>query len=489
MEIFELESYILESCKFLGIHLKPEQPHTYFVQIPSKLENEFSGMKDFFITFEKSPDPKLTYITFESFFTQKIAKLVAEKNDGISSGIIHFKIDQSMTKLKALFTQCQISVEKRSTEQVDYILIWFKTTIKGIMIDEYLKGLKFDIKSKKIEELAGDVNEIMAGISEELIGGYDELQLDQYFEEIMQHAKKGAEQYLERKQLETLDTLNLEVKRINDYYDMLEADNQLAETSKGKDPQAEIELLKKERAALIEQQKSKYKLNFDETVIEPVAILMLRESTETAVSKVVSPHGEVNIRLSGKEALSIRCEVTNEGNGPFTITSDNKIAKTDKVFNCIPCSRLLDIHQKKACHVCNEAVCNDCKITSAVSGKVLCSKHVIECPSCLHSAGSNEQHLCSNCELFYCNKCNPTNICVACSSLKPVSGITPQIQIILNNMVIKSSAKKYDYAEKGNRIMLLGKGMLFKDFFVVFDKKENKIVHSQQFGLFNKKKQ
>jgi hypothetical protein len=49
-------------------------------------------------------------------------------------------------------------------------------------------------------------------------------------------------------------------------------------------------------------------------------------------------------------------------------------------------------------------------------------------------------------------------------------------------------SKKFEYAEKGNRIALLGKGLLFKEFFVIYDKKEDRVVEIQEFGLFNKRK-
>ncbi|TCS75741.1 hypothetical protein EDD64_106119 [Effusibacillus lacus] len=158
------------------------------------------------------------------------------------------------------------------------------------------------------------------------------------------------------------------------------------------------------------------------------------------------------------------------------------------ILHCSSCSQLFDYYKKSHCKVCSDSLCTDCRTISSISNVSLCSKHVQQCETCLESAAVDEYHLCTQCNQFCCTRCNPDKICSLCSSLKPVAGITPQINKILSLVGGKVSSKKFEYAEKGNRIALLGKGLMFKDFFVVFDKKEEKIISLQHYGLFNKKK-
>ncbi|MBN6189074.1 hypothetical protein JQN58_19650 [Aneurinibacillus sp. BA2021] len=488
MQVYELKPYILESCHFLNIKVNETIPGILNVRIPEHLKEEFNGISEYLLTFEKSPNPSLTYVTFESFFTQKIAKLVADHNDGISTGSKHFKVKTSIEHINQLFPECKISILQSKNQKENLLLMWFKTSIKGVLMDEYLKGFQYNIDTQKSEELTTDINSVLEGIEEELLPEYEEVTLDDLFNSLILVAQKDATNFIELKKREIQETLDKEISRINEYYDLLESENQLAESSKGQSAQQEIELLKIERQNLIEQQKIKYEFKETEITIEPVAIMLLRHHIEVAKLEVASSYGKTYININGKNPLLIKCKITQNTNGPLTVTSDNLIVKASETFQCKTCEKLLDNTKRDKCKICNNSVCKCCSTTSSLSQFTFCHDHITSCSCCLETVGVDEMHICHNCNQFYCKKCTSSNLCPLCSSLAPIKGITPSISSIIALLPKNLSAKKYEYAEKGNRIILLGKGILFKCYFVVYDKKEKKLIEIQEFGIFNKKK-
>lgn len=488
MALYELKPYIRESCKFLGFSVREIDEDTWNIKIPDKFKNDFNGQSEINIGFKKTGNPNILYITFESYFTQKIAQLVAEYNSGVGSGSKVKTIKSELNIIKEKFPDCNIKIINSEFVRKDYLIVWFKTTVTIYLTEEYLKGFKINLKTGVIENAPDvhEINDFLDNIHEELITDISMNELEKAFSKLYSIAQKEAESFIYQKQEELNFALQEEINRINEYYDLLEAENEQAESSKGLNPEEELKLLKQEREALIEQQKRKSRFQLKDVTIEPVAILLLKEKTENANILVTNQFGEINLEINAEKPSHIYCSVTNDVTGPFTITSDNLIAKTDKVFKCSCCSKTLGDNKKNNCSVCDKVFCNNCRMVSSISSSILCDEHIIECQSCLNAVSTEELHLCINCNQFYCKKCNPTNTCDICHSLSPVSSITPNLKHILDLLPKDFRAKKYFFSEKGNRVGVLGKGTLFKSFYIVYDKKSNKIITSKKYGLFNK---
>lgn len=490
MELYELKPYILESCKFLGFNVREKNFETWNIKIPFKFRDEFNGQEEINIGFEKTGNPNITYITFESYFTQKIAQLVAEYNSGVGSGSNLRTIQSHLNNLKEKFPNCDFQIGQSKYERVDYLIVWFKTTVNIYLTEEYLKGFKLNLNNGVFESPpeAHEINDFLNDINEELITDIPNDVIEKALSELYSIAQVDAKGFIKEKQDENNKTLENEIKRINEYYDLLELENELAESSKGLGPEEELLLLKQEREALIEQQIKKNHFQQQEVTIEPVAILLLKEETESAQVTIKNKFGKIDYELKADKPLLLQCIVTDDSTGPFTVTSDNLIAKTDKVFECSSCTKSLDHNKKNNCVVCHTEICNECKKISAISSSILCEEHNVECQSCLNTVSSEELHFCTNCNQFYCKKCNSTDTCNICNSLIPVAAITPQLKQILDLLPEDFRAKKYDLSEKGNRVAILGKGSFFKSFFIVYDKISQKIIKTQKYGLFNKKR-
>ncbi|WP_062110043.1 hypothetical protein [Bacillus niameyensis] len=490
MHLYELEPYILTSCKFLGLKATKISPSIWNIKIPQKFINEFNGQEEISISFEKNNNPKIMFITFESYFTQKIAELVAEYNSGVSSGIRIHSIQPKLQSLKKSFSDCELNIESSTLDNNYYILIWFKTTVNLNLTEEYLKCFKYNIKTGNLETPPNDdeCKALLFSIKEELIVDLPDDLIDKSLNKLYSIAKEDAEVFVQQKQEENSRALQEEVKRINQYYDLLISENEVAESSKGLSPEEEHEYLKKERESLIEQQIFKYNIRQKEVTIEPVALLLLNDKTESAIVQVSNEYGRTVVDLTAKKTPEVNCSITGTTNGPFTITSDNLIVRTDSVFSCSNCNKSLGTNKMNNCGVCHTDLCPECIKISAISQSTLCKSHYKECQTCLNTVSSEELHLCNNCGQFCCKSCNLTNICELCRSLKPISSVTPQIKQILDLLPSEVKAKKYDSAIKGNRIAILGRGSLFKSFFIVYDQPSQKIITTHKYGLFNKKR-
>lgn len=489
MELYELKPYILESCKFLGIMAREETPTILNITIPIQYANEFNQQTDFKISFEKTNDPRLTYVTFESYFTQKIAHLVAEINSGVSSGTRLTRIDDFFEKIEFNFPNCDVKQMKNEYERTDYLIVWFKTTIDHSLVDEYLKGYKYNLSNGSIDAAPAEdeINHFLHQINEELVGDISNDDIDIALSKLYPIAELDAKRFVSIKEEEKNKVLNEEVKRINDYYDLLKSENQLAESSKGLSPQEEIDLLEKERKELIEQQHHKSHFTEQKVTIEPVALLLLKDLIETTTITIENHFGYVQSNLRADKEPIIQCEFSGEKEGPFTLTSDNQVVALINSFECSNCNNLFALNKNHKCTVCQEDLCNDCKKISALSSSVLCNKHTELCHSCLKSVSPNELHLCKHCNQFYCKECNPTDLCHLCDSIKPVTALTPDLKKIIDTIPSDLKAKKFEISEQGNRIVLLGKGRFFKSYFIVYDKVTSSIISTQRYGAFNKK--
>lgn len=488
LELYHLKDYIKESCKFLGIEVTPFSEDVLRIGIPNILLDEFAGVREYWISFVRTSDPKQTYITYESFFTQKLAKLVAERNHGVSHIFKRYSITSLINQVNRLFPNCKVEITDKNQSEQDMLYIWCKTTIQSNLIEEYLKGFQFDFKTKTVVPLNEEISQILAGSQEKTIEGIEKEEVEDAVRKIIKESEKDAEQFVRNVTKQTVSQLQKEIQRITEYYDTLISENQLAETSKGKDSKEEIKLITSERESLIYQQKLKYSLTEKDITIEPVSLLFLRSSIENAVVHVYKGKGHYRFTLIGDQTLDLSCAVSGSREGAFTVTVDNLIVNEQNSFNCSSCKQVYDNRISSKCKVCRDSLCPSCKSESVVSKLPLCNSHALTCATCLESCAENEQHLCKHCNQFYCRNCNPGTMCPLCISMAPLNSVTPSVQRILVALSQNFKSKKYDYAEKGNRIALLGKGMLFKEFFLIYDKLTDQIIEMQEYGMFNKKK-
>lgn len=488
MEFFQLKDYIKESCAFLGIDVVTITEHLMRITIPQHLKNEFSGVVEYEISLIKTSNPKQTYITFESFLTQKLAKLVAEQNHGVGHILLKYPIDLMVEEIIKKFPNCDIGMENKEQVEIDKLYVWCKTTVHGQLIEEYLKGFEVNVETGSVNPLLEDLEQILLKGTNVSIDGLSKEKLDLALSAVLNEASKDAKRFVDKISKQTNNQLLHEINRITDYYDTLIADNQAGETSKGNDPKTEIDLLVKEREALIHQQHLKFSMSENEVIIEPVAILVARNIVEHAAVRIHRNDGNTLLRVHGDNPINIHCSISDSTEGPFTITSDHVLVAEKHSFMCTTCNKFFDERKLNGCMICTDPICPSCMTISSVSKKPLCNAHKINCPTCLQPCAEVEQHLCTNCNQFYCSNCNPGNLCPLCKSITPISSITPTLQRIIKAMPNSVKSKKFEYAEKGNRIALIGKGLLFKEFFVIYDKKEERVIVIQEFGLFNKKK-
>lgn len=472
----------------MGIEVESISEHLMHILIPKHLMNEFSGVSEYWISFIKTSSSKQTYITFESFFTQKLAKLVAEYNHGVGHIQVQHSIGPLVDEISKLFPGCEIGLGNEQQEKTDKLYVWCKTTIHGQMIEEYLKGFQVDVETGEVIPLLESFDQIGLEGSAVTLDGLTKEKLDLALSNALEEATKDAERFVEKIAKQTNNQLLIEINRITGYYDTLIAENQTGETSKGNDPKTEIELLIKEREALIHQQQLKFSVSESEAVIEPVAILLRRNIVENGSVRIQSKAGHTHLQLQGDIPLNIHCPISGSTEGPFTITSDHVLVTEEHTYVCTICNNLFDNRKLNKCNVCTDPICPSCMTVSSVSKQPLCNAHHIHCHTCLQACAEDEQHLCKNCNQFYCRNCNPGKLCPLCSSISPISAITPTVQRILKAIPNPIKSKKFEYAEKGNRVVLLGKGLLFKEFFVIYDKREDRIVEIQEFGMFNKKR-
>ncbi|MNW47430.1 hypothetical protein D3C74_247590 [compost metagenome] len=488
LEFFQLKDYIKESCAFLGIDVVMISEHLMRITVPQHLKNEFSGVVEYEISLIQTSNPKQTYITFESFFTQKLAKLVAEQNHGVGHILLKYPIDLMVDEITKKFPNCEIGVENKEQVEIDKLYVWCKTTVHGQLIEEYLKGFEVNVETGSVTPLVEDLEQIILEGINVSIDGLSKEKLDMALSNVLNEASIDAERFVDKIKKQTNNQLLHEITRINDYYDTLIAENQAGETSKGNDPKTEIDLLVKEREALIHQQKLKFSMSENEVTIEPVAILAARNIVEHATVRIHRNDGHTLLKVNGDNPINIHCSISGSTEGPFTITSDHVLVAEKHTFTCTTCNKLFDERKLNGCMVCTDPICPSCMTISSVSKQPLCNAHNINCHTCLQSCAEVEQHLCTNCNQFYCSNCNPGNLCPLCKSITPISSITPTVQRIIKAMPNSIKSKKFEYAEKGNRIILVGKGLFFKEFLVIYDKKEDQIVEIQEFGMFNKKK-
>ncbi len=539
----ELKNYLVQACNFLNISVEQLSENDFNLSIPDDLTEYFNNADKFAVTFNKNNnDSDKTYITNEAFLIQKIAKLVADRGHGITTGEIILKNNITVSDIESLFRDCK--VDNLEIEQVpnDYLLVCIKITMRLNKIEEFLHCYKYNIATKECIEIPIPDEEYIQKISTRAFTEYNKDEILSYYDNILPYIKQTSQNHFEEKQAEYAKMCADEINRINEYYDILLRENSLPEAT---DESSAYESLNSERTNLINEQNKKFQISDNNIVVEPISICIIRENAEKSNIDISNKFGNTKLSISDKNEIS--CFYTNVQVPPFTITSDNHICCASDTFICSDCGKKYYINRKKHCKICHSEICEDCAVTSAIShetickehyqycgncgtlvakdevfkcekcgksfcfacnhsqhcqtcnsvicdncknisatsNKIYCQEHSVHCPTCNAVVGINELHTCSNCGISYCSNCNPNNTCKLCSGLVSINKHNPNIERLITDFNLKAGS--YEFSKMGKIAIIVGKKLFVKTFLVVIDLEEYKIINRIDYNLFGKK--
>jgi hypothetical protein len=461
-----LKQFVLSSCDYLGIPVEINQ-NVYQLHIPDGLKNVFDS-EIYELSFDKTDNPNQLYVTTESYFIQKLAKIISSRLSGYCSGSIRFPLQRIKDGISPMFPDCEVTVGEKETIFDSVLMIWWKTKVKTFMMEEQTKGLQYHFQSGEVEEVPDHALQLFDHLDTEYPDHLSDEIIEQAYHILIEKAKQASTQFIQKKKLEAQHHLQQEIIRISNYYDLLIQENATAETSKqNQNLSQEREMLRKEKELLIEQQREKYKVDENSIQIEVYLVMLVTKQIEKGTIHIQNHHGHVSIPVMGDEKVKIQCAITQRPHGPFTITSDGRIIAKDQAFVCSHCFQCMDKSKRMSCSICHKNFCKTCGIQSTVSNQWLCAVHAVECPSCLHHAGVDEFRKCLNCNQYYCRSCFNGDRCVLCDQLAPIKEMKKEIEEVISRVNIKASS--YEFSQFGSRMYVLGKSMFRKNYLVIYD--------------------
>ncbi len=540
----ELKNFLEQACNFLHIGLEQLSEDDYNLIIPSELTEQFNNSDKFAITFNKdNNDYNKTYITNESFLIQKIAKLVADMGQGVTTGEIDLVNNVTVEKVESLFSDCKVDNITTEKTPIDYFLVCIKITMRLNKIEEFLHCYKYNINTKECTEVQIPSEEYIENIKTRAFSEYSQENILSYYDDILPFIKQTVKNHFNEKQTEYSKMCAEEISRINEYYDILIKENSSPESTQ--EPSI-CDTLNIEKTNLINEQKKKFQISDDNIIVEPISVCIIRENTAKSNIDISNKFGKTNLSISNTDEIS--CYYTNSKNIPFTITSDNHICGSDNTFNCADCDKKYYISRKRICsishkeicedcsviskisnkiiskehshycsncgilvandesfrcdkcnhafclacnhlqycEICKSKLCDDCKNISATSNRIYCNEHSTHCPTCNSVIGINELHTCSNCGISYCSNCNPNNLCRLCSKLVSIDKHNPNIERLITDFNLKAGS--YEFNRMGKIAIIVGKKLFAKTFLVVIDLEKYKIINRIDYNLFGKKR-
>ncbi len=539
----DLKKYLIQACKFLNISVEQISDDDLNLTIPDNLLEEFNNLNKLSVTFnKKSNDYNRTYITTEAFLIQKIAKLVAGRGYGVTTGEIILDNKITVSEIESLFSDCKVDNFENEKVPNDYFLVCIKITMRLNKIEEFLHCYKYNIATKDCVEIQIPDEEYIQKILTRAFSEYNKDDIISYYDNVLPYIKQTVHNHFEEKQLEYTKMCDDEIKRINEYYDILLSENSLPEAT---EETSIYESLNLERNNLINEQKKKFQISDNNIVVEPISVCIIRENTEKSNINISNKFGKTKLCISNINQIS--CFYTNSQNAPFTITSDNHICCENKSFVCSECEKKYYKNRKQSCSICHNEICEECafiskvsqkiicksdsrickncgtlvakdeifkcekcnnvfcyacnhaqqceickslicyscKNISATSNKIYCSDHSTHCPTCGSVVGINELHICSNCGISYCSNCNPHNICKLCSGIISINKHNPEIEQFITEFNLKASS--YEFNKFGNLAIIVGKKLFIKTFLVIIDLEKHIILNRVDYNLFGKK--
>lgn len=539
-----LINYLIAACEFLKIELTRQSETEFHLTIPDELAEDFNNEKEYDITLKKElADQNRSYITTESFLIQKIAKLTADIGYGVTIGEISSVCDVTEEKIQEMFCDCRIDSFEKTKTPVDFLLVTSKITMRLNKIEEFIHCYKLNINSGECIEIPLPESEYITSISPIKAEEYNSETISKLYETVVPHITDTVNTHFSEKQTEYAGFCSKEIERINEYYDLLIKEK---EESSDDDKAESLNLLKLERDNLINEQNKKYAISKNSVTVEAVSVCLIRETGEKADIKLSNNYGSIAINISSlKEIKSFYSDNTTL---PLTITSENHLCNAGETFFCAECGKKHYVGNSKKCSVCgkvicnecavispvsgavvckehsrqcpscnavvtekevfscgqcgkqlclacnskvercsicNTLLCNDCKTTSAVSGKAFCKKHTAVCIACNSPVGSNEFATCSSCSVNYCLRCTNGNTCKMCATLRPADAEGMQIVRMLSAFNLKASS--FTYSKSGYVAVVKGKKM-FGGFIAVVDLRNNRLISKKEFGMFGNKK-
>jgi len=413
----ELKHYLFEAFNLLQFPCEMVEDEIYEVQFPEKFKDLFNGDSMLF-SFQKEHAVKANFITTESFLVKTVARLITQIKNPLMKGKIYFSLDEIKNAIPERFSSDnQFHYKNPIIKTSHYILFWVKFTLKGFKNEESIKIIRYDLEKKVFSLYNHDSNTLFALVEDE----NKTVKLDNLnmiHEMLMNFSKEEGFRFVTEKNKEASNLLEREIKRIHDYYDLLESEDAVAETSKTLETREERKnSLKAERLHLIEQQREKYSFAQGDLTILPIESLHLTETVECEEVEIRNSFAKKKFFLRADERFPFFCELTKSSHSPLTITSEGNVLSQEKVRVCSECFSTYEFTKIKFCAVCDKGICSNCSHRSHISHAVLCKDHMEECTSCKQSVSIHEIHECGSCKGKYCRWCLSGELCSLCDDL------------------------------------------------------------------------
>ena len=367
MNITELKNFLYNACLYLGIELSYRENENLQLKIPDNLLEEFNGEKQYEITFDKDKaDENITYVTNEAFIVQKIASLVAEQNNGVTVGKVEFPDLITQESISKLFPDCKIEDFEKNSIDGNFLIATIKITMRLNKIEEFLLSFRCNLQTGECFEIPVPSEVYARNITQAEPFGYTNEQFLFCWDRIMPFVTACTENLYQEKQSENKELCNLEIDRINEYYDLILSEQKEAD-------EKTTSILKNERESLINEQVKKFTIAKNSVTVEPISFCLVNEKSTITKLTILNRFGNVSTSLYTPE--EIKCQYTGLINSSYTITSDNKICCTDKAFICSNCGKRYYEEKKRFCSVCNAQLCDDCATFSKETKENYCPRH------------------------------------------------------------------------------------------------------------------
>lgn len=424
-----LKEFVFDCCDFLGIAVtKLGQKEIFELVFPNSNVNEFV-QPTIRISFKKSDDPKVTYLTKESFLVKKLAELVDKNNPGVAVGNRSFLLESQVTNFKRkLTTDCSAKCFDIKTQTEDWLSIWFKVSLPGYFTEQRMSCLEYKFADGTIRAVPSDGLELLEETYEGALEGIQPEAIDRAVTELEKYVQKHAVNIFSEKLNALEKEMQKEINRIDDYYKKLQYEASQSIT-KARSAAEELGLLNQERNNLIEQLKKKYAIDFSDIKIEPAAIMLIRNHIENGKVVLYNKFGRYGLTVRSDNPLEIKCKETGNTDGPLTVTSDNELILANRTYKCQECNRLRQLSHAAQCSVCKQNFCKECTQKSQISSRVVCTHHSQLCSMCKNTCASDEiigkctscgKTLCNNCLKITCTICG-SKVCSNCLTYSVVS--------------------------------------------------------------------
>lgn len=405
-----IQTYCLQALDWLDMPYQEIEPGIY--------EVHHLTTDPLVITFDPNQVSNATLITRESSVLKTIATLVATKKVPMMSGSVFFPIADQKEQLTQRFSPDHtFTYTEAGTTTNTWLIFWVKFTLKGFKDEEMIQLIRYNVEQEQFSMVPYSTDTLFSQIKDnnKRIRRSD---MPVIYEQLNQFSMDVGKQFITEKNEEAKTLLEKEMKRIHEYYDLLELEDSYAETADLMETRNDrIVQLQKERLHLITQQRTKYAFTTDQLTIEPIESIHLIEEIETEKLVIQTKQAKKTILLQGDQFLPFIPEDLRDQNESLSILSDGSICLTKDVRCCEECHASFHYKNIKFCALCNKTVCLHCASRSHISHAVLCKEHTSTCTSCHKTASTNEMKTCDSCKSSYCAWCISGNLCMLCDDL------------------------------------------------------------------------